>query len=173
MMDWHSDKSQWGGHFGGRYMRRGNMRPIVLAALQEKPMHGYELMTYLEKMTHGWWRPSPGSIYPTLQMLEDEGLVEAKGVDGKRVYELTAAGRKEAAQSEKNEGEDWSKYRELHKKPEFKNLVENFMGVAKLVKQIAKSKDESKAKAASRILDQAKDQLSDIIIDETTANPPS
>lgn len=67
----------------------------MLRLIAEKPMHGYDLIRDLEERSGGMWRPSPGSIYPTLQMLEDEGLVKSEEQDGKRVYTITDAGRKE------------------------------------------------------------------------------
>ena len=60
-------------------------------------MHGYEMITEVEERTGGAWRPSAGSIYPTLQLLEDEGLIEGTEADGKRRFELTEAGREERA----------------------------------------------------------------------------
>ncbi|HUA95752.1 MAG TPA: PadR family transcriptional regulator [Acidimicrobiales bacterium] len=88
----------WGGWGGGgrRRMRRGDIRRGVLSALQDGPAHGYEIMRRLEERSGGIWRPSPGSVYPLLQMLEDEGLVRAEARDGTRVFELTDAGRAEA-----------------------------------------------------------------------------
>jgi DNA-binding PadR family transcriptional regulator len=79
-------------------MRRGDIRTAVLAVLAEQPRHGYEVIQALEEKTDHAWRPSPGSIYPMLQMLEDEGLARSSERDGKRVYELTDAGRAEAAE---------------------------------------------------------------------------
>jgi DNA-binding PadR family transcriptional regulator len=84
------------GRRGGR-MRRGDIRTALLATLAEAPGHGYDLMQSLEHKTGGVWRPSPGSVYPTLQLLEDEGLVRSSERDGKKVYEITDAGRDEAA----------------------------------------------------------------------------
>jgi DNA-binding PadR family transcriptional regulator len=81
---------------GGPRARRGNVRAAILALLLERPMHGYEMMQELESRTGGLWRPSAGSIYPTLQMLEDEGLVRSEEVGDRRRYSLTDAGRKEA-----------------------------------------------------------------------------
>lgn len=88
---------QWlGGGWGGpRRARRGDVRIALLRLIAEKPMHGYDLIRDLEERSGGMWRPSPGSIYPTLQMLEDEGLVKSEEQDGKRVYTITDAGRKE------------------------------------------------------------------------------
>jgi DNA-binding PadR family transcriptional regulator len=78
-------------------MRRGDVRPLLVKALAAGgPGHGYELMRRLEEWSGGIWRPSPGSVYPTLQLLEDEGLVRSTEADGRRVYELTDAGQVEA-----------------------------------------------------------------------------
>jgi DNA-binding PadR family transcriptional regulator len=79
-------------------MRRGDTRTALLAALAEAPGHGYELIQRIEEKSEGAWRPSPGSVYPTLQLLEDEGLVQATERDGKRTFEITDAGRAEAAE---------------------------------------------------------------------------
>lgn len=78
-------------------MRRGDIRTALLAVLDEGPGHGYELIQRLEAKSEGAWRPSPGSVYPTLQLLEDEELVQSVERDGKRVYEVTDTGRAEAA----------------------------------------------------------------------------
>ena len=83
-------------HRGGR-MRRGDIRTALLAALSEGPGHGYDVIKTLEEKSGGAWKPSPGSVYPTLQLLEDEGLVRSTERDGKRVYEITDDGRAEAA----------------------------------------------------------------------------
>ncbi len=85
---------------GGRSVRRGNVRPAILTVLREQPMHGYQVITELETRTGGRWRPSAGSIYPTLQLLEDEGLVTSEIVDGRRTYSLTEAGRTAAEETD-------------------------------------------------------------------------
>jgi DNA-binding PadR family transcriptional regulator len=73
--------------------RRGDVKFIVLGVLADKPMHGYDIIQSLEQRHEGRYRPSPGSIYPTLQMLEDGGFVTSEQIDGKRVYTITDAGR--------------------------------------------------------------------------------
>ena len=78
-------------------VRRGDVRPLILAVLQREPMHGYQVIQELEAQSGGRWRPSAGSVYPTLQQLEDEGLVRSSEVDGRRVYSLTDEGRSAAA----------------------------------------------------------------------------
>jgi DNA-binding PadR family transcriptional regulator len=88
-----------GGWGGGRRIRRGHIRTAVLVSLKEESAHGYEIMRRLEEMSGGLWRPSPGSVYPTLQMLEDEGLVRSSEINGSRTYTLTDTGRAEADSS--------------------------------------------------------------------------
>lgn len=81
---------------GSGRMRRGDVRTALLIALLDGPGHGYELIQALETKTEGRWRPSPGSVYPSLQLLSDEDLVTSSERDGKRVYDLTDAGRTKA-----------------------------------------------------------------------------
>ena len=73
--------------------RRGAIKGSLLKLLAERPMHGYELIGELEERTGGRWRPSPGSVYPTLAQLEDEGLVRSFDDDGRKRFELTDAGQ--------------------------------------------------------------------------------
>jgi DNA-binding PadR family transcriptional regulator len=87
----------WGHRGRGRGRRgRGDVRAAILALLAERPMHGYEMIQELEARTGGVWRPSPGSVYPTLQLLEDEGLIAGEEAEGRRRFTLTDAGRAEA-----------------------------------------------------------------------------
>ncbi|RLE88030.1 MAG: PadR family transcriptional regulator [Thermoprotei archaeon] len=73
--------------------RRGMLlRSIVLALLKRRPMAGIEVIREIERMSMGLWRPSPGTIYPLLKLLEKEGLVKSKEVGGMRIYELTDRG---------------------------------------------------------------------------------
>jgi len=75
---------------------KGDVRAAVLAVLADKPMHGYQIIQEIEARSDGAWKPSPGSVYPTLQMLADEGLITAEESAGKKTYSLTDAGRAEA-----------------------------------------------------------------------------
>jgi DNA-binding PadR family transcriptional regulator len=81
------------GHHGGGRARRGDVRAAVIALLAEEPMHGYQLMQEIANRSDGVWKPSAGSVYPALSLLEDEGLVRATEDSGKRVFALTDAGR--------------------------------------------------------------------------------
>jgi DNA-binding PadR family transcriptional regulator len=80
-------RSRW------RVFERGDLKFVILRLVSDKPMHGYEVMQALEEESCGWYQASPGSVYPTLQMLEDEGLVSSREEEGKKVYEITDAGR--------------------------------------------------------------------------------
>ena len=94
---------QWG--MGGPRARRGDVRVAILALLADEPMHGYQIIQELSERSGGMWRPSPGSVYPTLQLLEDEGLITAADVDGKRVFSLTDTGREMVAA--RTDGPPW------------------------------------------------------------------
>jgi DNA-binding PadR family transcriptional regulator len=114
LMHGHGPHEDWLGHHGafgpfgppgppgpwrgrGRGRRgRGDVRAAILALLAERPMHGYEMIQELEARTGGVWRPSPGSVYPTLQLLEDEGLIAGEEGEGRRRFALTDTGRAEA-----------------------------------------------------------------------------
>ncbi|MCX4694556.1 PadR family transcriptional regulator [Streptomyces sp. NBC_01408] len=93
-----------GGPFGGRggrggprgRARRGDVRASILALLVDRPMHGYEMIQEIVERSGGVWKPSPGSVYPTLQLLEDEGLIRSESEGGKKLFTLTDAGRTEA-----------------------------------------------------------------------------
>ena len=77
-----------------RFFESGDMKYVILKLLAERPMHGYEVMKALEERTRGCYSPSPGSVYPTLQWLEDEGLAESEEREGKKVYSCTDQGQK-------------------------------------------------------------------------------
>ncbi|GAA4187442.1 PadR family transcriptional regulator [Gryllotalpicola kribbensis] len=81
-----------GGHGG----HGGDVRGAVLALLAEKPMHGYEIIAEIGARSSGAWKPSAGEVYPTLQLLADEGVVTAEVTEGRKTYSLTATGRAEA-----------------------------------------------------------------------------
>jgi DNA-binding PadR family transcriptional regulator len=85
---------------GGRRGKRGDVRAAILALLAEQPRHGYEIIREIGERSGGFWKPSPGSVYPTLQMLADEDLVVSKDEGGKKLFELTESGRAAAEQQD-------------------------------------------------------------------------
>ncbi len=92
---------------GGRHRaRRGAILDATLLLLDERPMHGYEIITELESRSDGRWRPSPGAIYPALGRMQEHGLVEADEVDGKKQFRLTASGRERLTEYRSAQGDD-------------------------------------------------------------------
>jgi DNA-binding PadR family transcriptional regulator len=82
-----------GGQRGGAKVRRGDVRAAIISVLAEAPMNGYQVIQKISERSRGAWKPSPGSVYPTIQQLEDEGLVAGREVDGRRELHLTDEGR--------------------------------------------------------------------------------
>jgi DNA-binding PadR family transcriptional regulator len=92
---------------GGRKARRGDIRTAALLLLAEEPRNGYQIMQEVEERSDGVWRPSPGSVYPALQQLEDEGLVRSEEVDGRKAFVLTDAGRAHIAERDADRPAPW------------------------------------------------------------------
>jgi DNA-binding PadR family transcriptional regulator len=105
---WHSF-----GLFSGpsRFFGPGEVRLAILSMLGESPMHGYELMKRLEERSGGIYRASAGTIYPTLQQLEDEGLITSETQDGKKIYRLTDAGKQELERNSETVRTIWRRAR--------------------------------------------------------------
>jgi DNA-binding PadR family transcriptional regulator len=87
--------------------KRGDVRAAILSLLAEKPLNGYQIMQELEQRSRGTWRPSPGAVYPALQLLEDEGFVRVESTTGGRVYSLTDAGRTHVKEHADELGAPW------------------------------------------------------------------
>ncbi|HVA73203.1 MAG TPA: PadR family transcriptional regulator [Acidimicrobiales bacterium] len=149
----------WGG--GGRRMRRGDVKAEVLSALVDGPAHGYEVIRRLEEKSGGMWRPSPGSVYPTLQMLEDAGLVRASEQDGRRTYELTDEGRTEAEQSG-GEDRDWDN-QEMGGRLAARNAMVQLHMAAR---QVATSGTADQVDRAAAVLRQARQSLYQILAED-------
>ncbi|MER8182713.1 PadR family transcriptional regulator [Kitasatospora sp. NPDC094015] len=151
-----------GGRRGGR-ARRGDVRASLLALLKERPMHGYEMITEIGERTGGAWRPSPGSVYPTLQLLEEEGKVTAQEVAGKRLFELTGTGREEAdagAESpwaEAGRGIDWEAVQEVG---------EAMAAVNNAIRQVMTTGTETQRAQGLAVLAEAKKKLYLILAEE-------
>jgi DNA-binding PadR family transcriptional regulator len=138
----------------GRRMRRGDVRVALLDALLDGPGHGYELITRLEQRSGGMWRPSAGSVYPTLQLLEEQGAVTGRDEEGKRVYELTAAGRQEAEAT--RERRPWA---EGGPSESHRRLRGTLVQVGMAARQVAQVGDDTQIDAAVDILTEARQKL--------------
>lgn len=120
---------------GGR-ARRGNLRAAILVLLTDEPMHGYQIIQRLEERSGGVWRPSPGSVYPTLQLLEDQGMVRGQDEEGRRVFALTDAGRAEAERARSTDGDPLDALGGASKEPRLQ-LRHAMHGLGAAVRQVA------------------------------------
>jgi DNA-binding PadR family transcriptional regulator len=148
----------WAGRGRGR-MRRGDIRVALLRALLDGPAHGYEIISRLEEKSGGLWRPSPGSVYPTLQMLEEEELLRSHEDSGKKVYELTDSGRAEAESSE-TEQFPWEGQEGLSGR---RALRLAFAQLALATKQVQAAGDTELVERSVQILKEARQKLYQIL----------
>ena len=151
------------GYGHGRHrVRRGDVRSAILALLDDRPMHGYEMIQELEERTGGRWTPSAGSIYPTLQLLEDEGLVTAEEVEGRKVYSLTDAGQ-EAAPDRTEGDRPWEQGDEDSPRFQARRELFQLMGAAK---QLGRAGDDAQLTEAAEILKDARRKLYRLLAEE-------
>jgi DNA-binding PadR family transcriptional regulator len=151
-----------GGRRGRGRARRGAIRAGILAVLADRPMHGYEVMTELAERSGGGWRPSPGSVYPTLQQLEDEDLVRGEEVDGKRVFRLTDAGRAEAERVTAD-GAPWDSLDDVGKHG--RGLRTSVGQLAAAAMQVQSLGTDEQVAAAQAVLDDARKQIYRLLAD--------
>jgi DNA-binding PadR family transcriptional regulator len=97
----------WGGFGRGPKARRGDVRAAALVLLAEQPRNGYQIIQEIAERSGGMWKPSSGSVYPALQLLEDEGLVELEVQEGRRTFKLTEAGRTYVEEHKAELGAPW------------------------------------------------------------------
>lgn len=154
---WHGDPIHQG--WRGFQAKRGDIGPILLGVLAEKPMHGYEIIRELENKSHGMWRPSPGSVYPTLQLLEEQDFVTSHEDGGKKIYTITEAGRAEAKQRQDNAPWEWNK----DKVGKVVKLKVSLGETSNMFWQILHSGSDAKMDQATAVLDEAKAKLQRII----------
>src|SRR5690349_3391204 len=150
------------GHGRGRGRGRPNVRQAVLALLVERPMHGYEMIQELESRTGGIWRPSPGSVYPTLQLLEDEGLIEAEATGGRKRFSLTDAGREEATTAAENP--PWAQFSNdtMSQAQDFRDAA---VGIMDALRQVGFNGTPEQRDRALGVLNETKRKLYAILAD--------
>ncbi len=157
---WGGDRGNWG---GGRRMRRGDIRRAILAALQEHPAHGYEVMRRLEQMSGGLWRPSPGSVYPHLQMLEDEGMVSSEEHDGTRTFDLTDDGKAEAA---KSQSMPWDSRDEGGSGDDVRSLRQAVSQLMSAAKQLSGAGEGTQVARGIEVIQKARKELYQILAED-------
>ena len=161
----HERGGRSGGRGGGRHRaRRGAVPLAIFALLDERPMHGYEIITELESRSDGRWRPSPGSIYPALDRLEEQGLLASTDVDGKRQFTLTDRGRQvlgeiRDGQSDEDPVDPWNRSGSGGR-GEMRRLMSELGGQ---VRQIARFGSTEQRDAATTVLEDTKRKLYEIL----------
>jgi DNA-binding PadR family transcriptional regulator len=150
-----------GGHHGrgrpgGRGGRRGNVRAAILALLTERPMHGYEMIKEIDSRTGGVWSPSPGSVYPTLQLLEDEGVIASEESGGRKRFSLTEAGQAEATTAATNP--PWTEF-SAETVSNGQDAREAIFGIMNALRQLGLEGDREQWHKAIEVLGETKRKL--------------
>ena len=156
----------WGPHRRGRgRARRGDVRLALLRLLAEGPCNGYQLIQAIEERSEGLWRPSPGSVYPTLAQLEDEGLIRSVAADGARRFEITDAGR-ELLDGQADEPDPWESSDEDADNP-LSELAPLVIQIGKATYQLASVGDRVQREKARALLQDTRRALYRILADDT------
>ena len=141
---------------GAGRARRGDVRTATLLLLTEQPMHGYQIIREITDRSGGAWSPSAGSVYPTLQMLADEGLIDSEHSEGKKVYRLTESGAASAA----GLGGQRAPWEEAAGTTSDRTaLQQSAARLAQAVFQVARTASESQRASATEVLDEARRKL--------------
>ena len=139
------------------------MRASILALLGDRPMHGYEMIQEIAERSGGAWKPSPGPVYPTLQLLEDEGLITSAAEGGKKLFSLTESGRSAADEGpdapweEAGRGVDWETLHEIRQAG---------FGLMEAFGQVWKTGSKDQRDKAVAVINEARKKLYLILADE-------
>jgi DNA-binding PadR family transcriptional regulator len=139
------------------------VRASILALLKDRPMHGYEMIQEIAERSGGAWKPSPGSVYPTLQLLEDEGLIASASEGGKKLFSLTESGREaaeggpEAPWEEASRGVDWEALGEIRQAG---------FGLMEAFGQVWKTGNKEQREKALAVINESRKKLYLILADE-------
>ncbi len=148
-----------GGKRGGPHRRngvgRGDVRVAVLALLTEEPMHGYQIMSELADRSGGAWQPSPGSIYPLLQQLADEGLVVSDDAEGRKVFTLTDTGTALAGETA-DQPPVWERFAQSGGAVDLRDAVASLAAASR---QVATTGTQDQVAKAAEILVDARKRL--------------
>jgi len=145
----------------GTRMGRGDVRAAVLALLAEKPMHGYQIIHEIEERSGGAWKPSPGSVYPTLQLLADEGFISSEESNGRKTYSLTDEGRQVADAAAGNSA-PWEA-QGVRDGARSTALPKAGIDLAQAAAQVGRSGNPEHVKQAVAVLDEARRKLYSIL----------
>ena len=150
-----------------RMFERGDMKYVVLDLLNEKPRHGYEIMRDLQEKSHGFYSPSAGSIYPTLQMLEDMGYVKAVESDGKKTYSITDEGKKHLKENAETMDRIKRHTHEWHgagNREEIREIMSELFETGRLLRTQVHDMEPDKLKKIKEIISKACKEIHEIAV---------
>ena len=140
---------------------RGDIKYLLLTLLAEQPQHGYQLIKELEARQGGFYRPSPGSVYPTLQLLEEGGYLTSEQIEGKRVYTITDSGRELLAERDHTSG-----VKQADTQQPLIELKDAVMDLRAAVMQVARGGNLERVSRVREILKRAKREIYSILAEE-------
>jgi DNA-binding PadR family transcriptional regulator len=155
----------------GRKARRGDIRTAALLLLAEEPRNGYQIMQEVQERSDGVWRPSPGSVYPALQQLEDEGLVRAVESNGRKLFELTDEGRAHVEEHREELKEPWAAIADNVGEGMFE-LRSSIAQVGAAVMQIAYAGNPAQVAEAREVLAETRRSLYRILAEDAPEPEP-
>ena len=160
-----------GGRGPGRRAGRGDIRAAVLLLLKEQPMHGYQLIQEIGERSGGQWRPSPGAIYPALNLLEDEGLVAITAESGRKLARLTDAGTAYVTENAEQLG---SPFEDAASRPTSpgRNLRGALEALAGAAHQVARTGTDEQATQALAVLERSRRDLYLILAGDPVTDAP-
>lgn len=158
----------------GPRVRRGDVRSAILAVLRDEPMNGYQVISTIAERTQGAWKPSPGSVYPTISQLEDEGLVVTDADQGRKVVRLTDEGRTYAEEHADELAAVWQPFAEPERterpeRPDYAQLKPEIGRVMSAVWQIASTGSEQQKRDAIDVLIDTRRRLYGLLADDEGA----
>jgi DNA-binding PadR family transcriptional regulator len=151
-----------GGPRGGRRRKRGEIRDAILHLLESRPMHGYEMIQEIEQRSDGRWTPSPGSVYPMLQLLEDEGLIAHEEQEGRKIFSLTTAGTAHVAEQLAEQTPPWEPRDGEADSPQHRMFSAGGQ-MMMAARQVVAVGDEAQVNAAVAVLEAARRELYGIL----------
>lgn len=145
---------------------KGDLKYVILDLLKEKPRYGYDIIRALEERSHGFYTPSPGVVYPTLQMLEEMGYASSVEQDGKKIYTITEEGRK-FLDERKDFADEVKSHMKRHWNPENIGAVVEMMGefgeLARMMGRRARRADSDKVRRIREVISSASEEIKAIL----------
>jgi DNA-binding PadR family transcriptional regulator len=145
-------------NWGGKTFQKGDLKYVILDLIRDKPSHGYEIIQRLEERSHGVYTPSPGAVYPLLQLLEEMGYIEGRQHEGKKIYAITNEGRKFLSDNKPFAESIKQQMRKTWSRSNTAEMREAMIGIGKIGRLIGRSYnhiDGEKMKKIRDIISQA------------------